>query len=71
MKNRIKDEIKNSIVVRYQIIFSNYLLCVAIQRNPVVNLSYFQAYFRKYITSLASFTVLGTSGKAAATRFGA
>ena len=29
------------------------------------------AYFFKYITSFASFTVRGTSGKAAATRFGA
>ena len=28
-------------------------------------------YFFKYITSFASFTVRGTSGRAAATRFGA
>ena len=74
MKNRNKD------AVLYQnrcILLQLYLLRVisriknALLRSKAFNNLHFPAYFTWYITSFTSFTVRGTSGRAAATRLGA
>ena len=51
-----------------------FLLCSKTKKTPALRRGcsiIFRPYLTWYITSLTSFTVRGTSGKAAATRLGA
>jgi hypothetical protein len=73
MKNHYEDaykKLKNSI--RHGLFFD-----ILSKKNPAYLSDYAGCseksliYFCRYITSFTSFTVRGTSGKAAATRFGA
>jgi hypothetical protein len=83
MKNRDKDAMPIS---KFKTFYKKYffptllkmkklcLLNTTFIKNTPFGVSYLQIetdHFFRYITSFTSFTVRGTSGKAAATRFGA